>query len=168
MMPKLYNKNNEDFPPDAVYIGRGSPYGNPFKIGPDGNRDAVCAAYSNMIENQPALKEKFIQELKGKDLVCHCVPNRCHGHYLIRIANETIDFTTSRSNAACPMCENTDFFECQIEKKKEGFGIWIVCGRCGYYPARGMEIERKSWVWEQLGEKICSRALDTTWNGVLK
>ena len=29
-----------------------------------------------------------IEELKGKDLVCYCKPARCHGDYLLKIANE--------------------------------------------------------------------------------
>jgi hypothetical protein len=41
MPHRVYNKNHGDAPPDAAYIGRGSPYGNRFVIGKDG-RDQVC------------------------------------------------------------------------------------------------------------------------------
>lgn len=43
----LKNQNPGWISDDAyVYIGRGSMYGNPFKIGPDGNRDMVIDKYA--------------------------------------------------------------------------------------------------------------------------
>lgn len=67
-MPKVLNKHRHGTPAGSVYIGRGSPYGNPFKIGEHGNRDDVSA-------------------LRGKDLVCFCAPARRHGDALLRKAN---------------------------------------------------------------------------------
>ena len=94
-MPNVYNcyhdksKNPEHHTPlGAVYIGRGSPYGNPFIIGIHGNRDQVCDQFEAMVEANPELKAKIKKELKGKDLVCYCKPARCHGDYLLKIANE--------------------------------------------------------------------------------
>ena len=74
-----------------MYIGRGSPYGNPFEIGPDGSRDAVCDKFEGLVEGNPALKERFKRELKGKHLVCFCKPLRCHGDYLFKIANGDVN-----------------------------------------------------------------------------
>lgn len=37
-MPKVYNKNKDLIPDGAVYVGRPSPFGNPFVIGKDGDR----------------------------------------------------------------------------------------------------------------------------------
>lgn len=85
--PRVFNKRYP-YPKGAVYIGRGSPYGNPFIIGKHGNRDEVCDKFEEMVESNPAMKKRFIKELKGKDLVCFCKPLRCHGDYLLRIANE--------------------------------------------------------------------------------
>jgi len=87
-MPKVHNKYHNTAPPGAIYIGRGSPYGNPFVIGIDGDRDAVCDKYEQMLRSKPLLLEKFKQELRGKDLVCFCAPKRCHGDFLIEIANQ--------------------------------------------------------------------------------
>lgn len=94
-MPNVYNryhdksKNPEYHTPlGAVYIGRGSPYGNPFMIGIHGNRDQVCDQFETMVESNPELKAKIKKELKGKDLICYCKPARCHGDYLLKIANE--------------------------------------------------------------------------------
>lgn len=72
-MPTLYNKRRE-WPPAASYIGRGSPWGNPFVIGRDGDRDEVCRRFE--CEVLPTLN---VEPLRGKDLVCFCAPARCHG-----------------------------------------------------------------------------------------
>jgi hypothetical protein len=85
---KLYNKHHKNAPKEAVYIGRGSKYGNPFIMGKDGNRDEVCDKYEGYVEANPSMKADFISELKGKDLVCYCAPRRCHGDYLIKICGE--------------------------------------------------------------------------------
>lgn len=88
-MPKVYNRHHKNAPADAVYVGRGSPWGNPFVIGEDGTRDEVCEKYERMIEEQGDLAKRIIRgRLRGKDLVCYCSPQRCHGDYLLRIANE--------------------------------------------------------------------------------
>ena len=87
-MPKVFNKYHKDAPKEAVYIGRPSPWGNPFEIGKDGNREEVIAKYEERLKTQPELIEKIKKELKGKDLVCFCNPKPCHGDVLIQIANE--------------------------------------------------------------------------------
>jgi len=87
-MPKVHNKYHKTAGPDAIYIGRGSPYGNPFVIGKHGDRDEVCDRYEAMLRENPQLVARVKTELKGKDLVCFCAPKRCHGDTLLRIANE--------------------------------------------------------------------------------
>jgi len=81
-----------------VYIGRRNPsipenktlnfkWGNPFKIGPDGNREDVIRKYDQWIQSRPDLMELARVELKGKVLACWCSPEACHGDVLARIAN---------------------------------------------------------------------------------
>ena len=77
-MPKLYNKKHDAIPPDAVYIGRGSKYGNPFSIGEHGTRDDVCDRFE-----QEVLPQLDVEPLRDKDLVCFCTPERCHGNSII-------------------------------------------------------------------------------------
>lgn len=86
--PRVHNKYHQTAPPDAVYIGRGSIYGNPFVIGQHGTRDEVCDAYESMLLSDKELMTKVKDTLKGKHLVCFCYPKRCHGDILIRVANE--------------------------------------------------------------------------------
>jgi hypothetical protein len=76
-MAEVYNRKNA--PAGAVYIGRGSPWGNPFVIGKDGTRDEVCDRFEKEV-----LPYLDVEPLRGKDLVCFCAPKRCHGHSILR------------------------------------------------------------------------------------
>ena len=76
---------------DKVYIGRGTPFGNPFKIGVDGNRQQVIAKFEHYFANNLTLQMLVRKELHGKILVCHCKPLACHGDVYI-------DFLYSKQN----------------------------------------------------------------------
>lgn len=69
-----------------VYIGRGSKWGNPFKIGVDGNREEVIRKYRRwlVLERRDLIRDAKV-ELKGKVLGCWCRPLKCHGDILIDI-----------------------------------------------------------------------------------
>lgn len=79
---KVWNQNAGDYPQDAVYVGRGSPWGNPFVIGPDGDRFEVIRRFT--AEILPTLD---LRALRGKDLVCFCAPEMCHADVLMEHAN---------------------------------------------------------------------------------
>lgn len=80
--------------PGAVYIGRGSPLGNPFVIGRDGDRDAVCDRYEAWFAERVATRDPAVLgELRRLyrlasqgELVlgCFCSPRRCHGETIKR------------------------------------------------------------------------------------
>jgi hypothetical protein len=84
----VFNKHHGDAPKNAVYIGRGSRYGNPFVVGRDGTREEVITSFEEYVESHAALQVMIEVELKGKDLVCFCKPLPCHGDVIDRIANE--------------------------------------------------------------------------------
>jgi hypothetical protein len=88
--PKVWNKRNPNVPKQAVYIGRPSKFGNPFSIGKDGDRTQVITKYRMWLNEQPELIAMAKQELKGKDLVCFCAPQPCHGDTLLAIANRSV------------------------------------------------------------------------------
>jgi len=70
-----------------VKIDRSSDFGNPFKLGDDGNREEVIDKYE---EHYLPYKNKIMSEvkdLKGKALGCWCSPEPCHGDILARKAN---------------------------------------------------------------------------------
>lgn len=87
-MPTVLNKYKSGIPKGSVYIGRPSKWGNPFAIGDGASRDAVVAKYAEWILSQPALIAAAKRELRGKDLVCFCAPQKCHGDVLLDIANQ--------------------------------------------------------------------------------
>lgn len=78
--------------PYDVFIGRPSKWGNPFKIGRDGNREAVIAKYKQWLTElydgryRPLFYEATT-ELSGKVLGCFCAPLRCHGDVIREVCN---------------------------------------------------------------------------------
>ena len=86
-------------PEGAVYVGRGSKYGNPWIVGKatilTGKRagekitqeDAVSLFRTTAIrqlESKPAL----LEPLRGKDLACWCpIDQTCHADVLLELAN---------------------------------------------------------------------------------
>jgi len=86
-VPKVLNKRRAGLTKDAVYIGRGGRWGNPFVIGEDGSRAEVIAKYRQMLLGSPAMLDR-LDELRGKDLVCWCAPQACHGDILLELANK--------------------------------------------------------------------------------
>jgi hypothetical protein len=73
---------------EGVYIGRGSKWGNPFKIGQHGTRDEVIEKYIDLFMKSE-LKDQ-VYELEGHNLICWCAPLRCHGDFLLKMANSRI------------------------------------------------------------------------------
>ncbi len=86
--PKVWNKNSRNVPASAVYVGRPSKFGNPFIIGEHGSRDEVINKFEKYLLANPTLLKAAKKELSGKDLVCFCSPQKCHGDILLRYANE--------------------------------------------------------------------------------
>ena len=81
------NKKTEPF---DVYIGRPSPWGNPWVIGKDGTRDFVIDTYKMYFDQRIANDYYFrrdILKLKNKRLGCFCKPFRCHGDIIVDYLN---------------------------------------------------------------------------------
>jgi len=77
-----------------VYIGRGSPFGNPythlrgatraeFKVA---SREEAIERYReyflNRVEHDPVFREQVLA-LRGKRLGCYCKPLPCHGDIIV-------------------------------------------------------------------------------------
>lgn len=75
---------------ENVYIGRTSIYGNPFVMNHESERNYVCYKFEKWIysPDQSDLLDTIKKNLKGKNLVCHCAPKKCHGDTILKIANE--------------------------------------------------------------------------------
>ncbi len=85
-LTRVLNKHVHGIPPGARFIGRGSCWGNPFVIGPDGTRPEVVAKYKAWVINQSCLMTQ-LDDLRGHDQVCFCAPRLCHGTTLRDLAN---------------------------------------------------------------------------------
>jgi topoisomerase IA-like protein len=74
----------------VVDITRAGVLGNPFVIGKDGDRNAVCDKHMEYLHNEYQKKGKIYRALLGIAeaysfglniaLVCYCAPKRCHGN----------------------------------------------------------------------------------------
>lgn len=84
-------------PPNTVYVGRPTKWGNPWRIAPYQSRDAVLRAFKNYWEkhngctddgNRWVTRVTAQSELRGKDLACWCkLSDPCHADILLEIAN---------------------------------------------------------------------------------
>lgn len=86
--------NKRDFPhgrlpANSTYVGRGTFTGNPHRVGVDGSRDEVIDRYISEREGDEEFLKEVRIKLRGRHLVCHCAPLRCHADWLLCIANET-------------------------------------------------------------------------------
>ena len=76
-------------PENAIYVGRPTQWGNPFRPGPKLTRERMVALYEDYLRKMPHTKrEDFLAPLRGKDLLCWChldVP--CHADVLLKWAN---------------------------------------------------------------------------------
>jgi hypothetical protein len=72
-----------------VYIGRPSRWGNPFRIGPDGNREQVIEKFREFCRKNPELVGRAKKELRGKRLGCWCKPLACHGDVWVELVEES-------------------------------------------------------------------------------
>lgn len=79
-------------PPNTIYVGRPTKWGNIFKVGKDGNAEECVVLYmERMIGNIWNEPNKFSikRELKGKDLTCWCKEGEpCHADVLLEVANK--------------------------------------------------------------------------------
>jgi hypothetical protein len=91
----VHCKSGEPF---DVYIGRGSPFGNPYshKSGTQAqyvvaNRVEAIACYEryflDRLEKDAQFKRQ-VHALKGKVLACWCKPKACHGDVIIDYLKE--------------------------------------------------------------------------------
>lgn len=71
----------------AARVDRGTAFGNPFILPDDGDRDFVCDAYRDHYLPHKQSIRRSIPPLRGKVLICHCYPQRCHAETLAEMAN---------------------------------------------------------------------------------
>lgn len=88
-------------PEGAVYVGRGSAWGNPLRVGmwAGYTADDAVKDYRRWLERDPVVRSfeisfgfpptcDEIKHLAGKDLMCWCALDKpCHADVLLKLAN---------------------------------------------------------------------------------
>ena len=75
--------------PNAVYIGRGGEWGNPFPINKDRTREEAVLEFKQWLWDKMEHSHTsphaihLVQQLNEKDLACYCAPLACHGDVLV-------------------------------------------------------------------------------------
>lgn len=92
-MPKRIQRRRTKgwrMPEDAVYVGRGSKWGNPFtKATVRGCACNTCLVARYQVDLSAKGVEMIRSELAGKDLACWCPLDRaCHADALLELAND--------------------------------------------------------------------------------
>ena len=87
-MPRVYSKRKgaQPPPPDAVYVGRPSKWGNPYQ-NPSQSRQQKIELFRTYAQHILKTAPNWVEPLRGKDLVCWCAPLPCHADVLLELAN---------------------------------------------------------------------------------
>ena len=84
---RIYNLRDGKPPNDAVLVDRRTPWGNPFPMDDEADRDFVCDEFEDYAKKRLTREPDWLSPLRGKNLVCWCAPKRCHAETLRRLAN---------------------------------------------------------------------------------
>ena len=101
MRKNIYNKKTDDkIPKSAVYVGRPSPWGNPFPVKNNKRKDGVyiqglsrqrsVRLFSEYAHKRGIREPLWLEPLISKSLVCFCAPKACHANILYFLANKSV------------------------------------------------------------------------------
>lgn len=106
-----------------IMVDRTTKWGNPFRIGPDGDRASVIQKYRQWVLQQPELMSA-LPELRGKILGCWCAPKACHGDVLAELANDQLPadevLPLWQERSAVQATDNTDLVRWHQDNDPEG------------------------------------------------
>lgn len=88
---QVKRKKGWRMPSGAVYVGRPTRWGNPFRPGEEAAaRAEVVALFAEMFAALPEPEQaELLAPLRGRDLACWCpLGEPCHADYLLVRANE--------------------------------------------------------------------------------
>lgn len=91
-------------PAGAVFVGRPTKWGNPFKVGTPGapSPEAAVSLFRDYLAlaRQAGIVEQAREELKGHSLACWCpLDQSCHADVLLELVNQ--------GQAMCEQCHET-------------------------------------------------------------
>lgn len=103
MSIRVLNRKTDDTR-GAVYIGRPSPLGNPFRLQSAGGRytrDASVDTYDGYLRERIAGRDpavlgelsRLLEKAREGNLAleCYCAPERCHGDVIKAVLEEALD-----------------------------------------------------------------------------
>ena len=85
-MKRIQRKRTKDWrmPPNTVYVGRPTKWGNPYKVSVFNDSDECLRLYRDWIQRHLNGNPTFLEPLKGKDLACWCPLDKpCHVNVLL-------------------------------------------------------------------------------------
>ncbi len=92
---RVLNRRNlkKPWPRGAVYVGRGTPLGNPYRITKKRSREEAINKYRGWLRERIHAKDKRVLaalERLNRDskLVCWCAPEPCHADVIIEVWEE--------------------------------------------------------------------------------
>jgi hypothetical protein len=78
--------------PLAIYVGRPSKWGNPYKLTKEEDRNQVLIGYETWLQFKLDEDPHFLDELIDKNLVCFCPLNKkCHADILLNYVKKITD-----------------------------------------------------------------------------
>lgn len=83
-LPVIKRVRGKALPPGAVYVGRGSRWGDPYLVGIHGSREECVALYCNWIAERPHLVDALAAR-RPTSLACWCAPLPCHADALAEL-----------------------------------------------------------------------------------
>lgn len=88
MIAILNLKTVKTVPAGAVLVDRTTPFGNPYQVGIDGDREEVIARFEGdfawKIEHDAIFKRQVDALGRPPALLCHCAPMRCHAEVIAK------------------------------------------------------------------------------------
>jgi hypothetical protein len=90
-MKRIQRKRTKGWkmPPNTVYVGRPTKYGNPYRVTEDTTREEAIQEYANWLDRILVKDPHYLDSLKGKDLACWCpLDKHCHADVILKILGE--------------------------------------------------------------------------------
>lgn len=119
-MPQVLNRRTDKIPAGAIYVGRPSKWGNPFRLNDpllyglpkEEKRRLVINEYRKWLQGESCLVKEFgeppsLSELTAKDLVCWCAPLPCHADVLLELANMESEKWRDGADMVCSICKES-------------------------------------------------------------
>lgn len=85
---RIKYKRGMQLPPNTIYVGRPTKWGNRNKVGHGETNHFAVACFRDDLRADPKLVAEAKRELKGKNLACWCKPeDECHADVWLELVN---------------------------------------------------------------------------------